>query len=344
MKKILCIYNPELYDRYKKGIYPSHHIYGIAEIEQAGYPVKVIKVKKPWMNLWHVLKEKPSCIYIPFLRRREFKYIFFFKIFRIINVPIIGINHLTQFHETKLSTFYTTMLFKAVDVNFFLSPLNMEESIDLGLMEKEKCKILNWGPDLNFYNKFCNLEGSDGFYISTGKEYRDYFTLLEAFKKIPNETLKIYTCEKHLDYNYSNMRDCIYTNNIDVNIINNDELSFFNLSLITAKSKAIVIPLLENKINYCVGLSSIADAFAFGKAILVTNNSYHPIDVEEEGCGKKIKAGDCISWKETITGLSSEEIISMGKRSKMIGEKRYNMQICGKQIIHEINLIVKDIV
>ena len=42
-----------------------------------------------------------------------------------------------------------------------------------------------------------------------------------------------------------------------------------------ANAKALVCPLLQNKLNYCVGLSTIVDAEGLRKPLIITRNPYH---------------------------------------------------------------------
>lgn len=338
--KICCIYNSELYERYKKGIYPSHHIYGVAEIAKAGYDIKMINVRRPWKNLWNILCEKPDIIYIPFLRRREYKYLFIAKKLHVVRAKIMGINHITQIHGTVISKLFTRFVFSAVDMNFFLSPLNLQESVEEQLMQKNRCLLLNWGPDLDFYDKHCVISTGEE-YVSTGKEYRDYKTLIHAFQNNDNLKLAIYTCSYHVGTDYTSFEGKRYGNNIKFKIVNNDEMSFCELARLSAKSKAIVIPILKEHLDYCIGLSSIADSLALGKAIMVTNNRYHPINVEELRCGCLFAPGNVQDWQK-LADLSSDEIVEMGKNALKLGRERFNMNICGKQIVDVIKNIIDE--
>lgn len=42
-----------------------------------------------------------------------------------------------------------------------------------------------------------------------------------------------------------------------------------------ANAKALVCPLQQNRLNYCVGLSTIADAEGLNKPLIMTRNLYH---------------------------------------------------------------------
>lgn len=42
-----------------------------------------------------------------------------------------------------------------------------------------------------------------------------------------------------------------------------------------ADAKALVCPLRQDKLNYCVGLSTIVDAEGLRKPLIITQNPYH---------------------------------------------------------------------
>ena len=42
-----------------------------------------------------------------------------------------------------------------------------------------------------------------------------------------------------------------------------------------ADAKALVCPLCQDKLNYCVGLSTIVDAEGLRKPLIITQNPYH---------------------------------------------------------------------
>ena len=57
----------------------------------------------------------------------------------------------------------------------------MEETIEGGFTCREKCSVPGWGAYMDFYSK---VDTSDeGYFVSTGKENRDFDTLIQAFRK-----------------------------------------------------------------------------------------------------------------------------------------------------------------
>lgn len=73
------------------------------------------------------------------------------------------------------------LLLKGVRHLFFLSELAMQESIEGKYIQKGKCSVPGWGADMNF---FAQVPVTDnGYFVSTGKEQRDFDMLIEAFRR-----------------------------------------------------------------------------------------------------------------------------------------------------------------
>ena len=68
-----------------------------------------------------------------------------------------------------------------------------------------------------------------------------------------------------------------------------------------ATSHALVCPLRQDRLNYCVGLSTIADAEGLGKPLLITANPYHSDDRISK-CGIKLTTVE--DWIKAIEATS----------------------------------------
>ena len=66
-----------------------------------------------------------------------------------------------------------------------------------------------------------------------------------------------------------------------------------------ARAKAIVCPLRQDRLDYCVGLSTIADAEGLGKPLILTRNPYH----DPQRTFRFNVAQDKEEWKEAILHL-----------------------------------------
>lgn len=274
--RILYIGTPHTYQLYKEGKNPSHWLYGAVEMEKEGHQVIWEKETSSLLNdIKLVHKYNPDLIFIPNLNIRNHLLLLCLKRIGLIKKPIIAYLHHTP-KSGKVSILYSFLL-KALNHCFFLSAKTMEETIQGGYIKPDKCSEPGWGPDMDFYNK---IQKSDGdYFISTGKENRDFDLLIEVFKetKVP---LKIITAQSHGGNDYTDLKKkCASIPNIEVIITENSGNVYPMMVKEMANAKALVCPLRKNRLNYCVGLSTITDAEGLNKPLIITRNSYHDISI-----------------------------------------------------------------
>lgn len=270
--KILYIGTPHTYRLYKEGKNPSHWLYGAVEMEKEGHQVIWEKETSSFLNdIKLVHKYNPDLIFIPNLNIGNHFLLLCLKRISFIRKPIIAYLHHTP-KSGKVSIIYSFLL-KALNHCFFLSAKTMKETIQGGYIKQDNCSEPGWGADMIFYNKIEKSKGD--YFISTGKENRDFELLIEVFKeaKVP---LKIITCKSHAGNIYTDLTEkCKSLSNIEVIITENTGDVYPMMVKEMANAKAIVCPLLQRRLNYCVGLSTIADAEGLNKPLIITHNSYH---------------------------------------------------------------------
>lgn len=232
------------------------------------------------------------------------------------------------FHATPEVGWFGRFLFRRLDYVFFHSPKNMQECFDRRIAVLSKTELLSWGMDIPYYDAFTSPDLHE-FFISTGIENRAYGALLQASRanQIP---LKIVLPERFRGL-YDYMSDCT-----------EDELIYMpdtphlyeDLTALSRRAIAYIIPLNTKMIRYCVGLTSIYEAMALGKPIIVTDNPYHPFDVEDFGIGIKVKEDTPECWAEVLLRLQNEPDLAsrMSKKARWLAEERYNVHECAKQI------------
>ena len=66
---------------------------------------------------------------------------------------------------------------------------------------------------------------------------------------------------------------------------------------------------------------------------------YHPIDVEKEGVGLKVKPSDSQSLVGAVNYLKNnrEQALEMGRKARKLAEVKYNIDVCAKQIMEAID-------
>ena len=272
--KILYIGESKTHELYTQGVVPSHWLYGAVEMEKDGNEVIWCKESSSFLNDMHcVCTSHPDLIFIPNFNIKSHLLLMFLSLCWIVRIPIYAYLHHAPKKGEGLKSFLYKLFLCRIKHIFFLSELSMQETIERGFAKKENCSVPGWGADRNFYER---VKTSDrGYFVSTGKENRDFDILIEAFRRT-GAPLKILTAKSHAGNDYTNLTDkCKDIPNIEVVITENSGSIFPQMLEAMADAKALVCPLRQDRLDYCVGLSTIADAEGLCKPLIITRNPYH---------------------------------------------------------------------
>ena len=89
-----------------------------------------------------------------------------------------------------------------------------------------------------------------------------------------------------------------------------------------AHARALVCPLRKEKMHYCVGLSTIADAEGLGKPFVITRNPYHD---EERVAGFNV-VDTVEDWCKALKGLKVPRV-SAYSMEKAYGQMKSKMNL-----------------
>ncbi len=309
--RILYIGETATHRLYVEGKVPSHWFYGACEMEHDGHEVIWAQEQSGIFNdLKLIQKHRPDIVFIPNLNIHN--HFLLLLIAHIIQNPVYAYLH----HEPQAKRGLKSQLYKfllgGIRHLFFLSKKTMLESVKADLIDEQKCSVPGWGPDMDFYAK---VKTSDnGWFVSTGKENRDFDTLIEAFRRT-ELPLHIITARNH---NGQSNEDIINKvtgiDNIKVTIVDNSPSNYTMMQREMAVSRAIVCPLLRDKLNYCVGLSTITDAEGLGKPLIITDNPYHGTRPDEDGF---IRVTTIEDWVTAIKRISCDRSIAAKSQYSM---------------------------
>ena len=126
--------------------------------------------------------------------------------------------------------------------------------------------ILN-GVDLDFFNPdgIATDDGMPPFIMSQGLSKRDYPTLIRAMQMIPHVTCKI-SAVSAWDKFKAGYEGMDIPSNVHLESHNHPSL----IKNLTAKSRLVVIPLRTDNGMWCAGSTSVLQAQAMGKPVVVT--------------------------------------------------------------------------
>lgn len=347
--RILCAdYGVKTYYRLNKvGIFPSQLLYGAVELEELGYKIDYYQISnnQGFKNVIRDLKQlftlKYDILFLPYIRSKAILIILLLKYLGIYKKPVIGVQH-TTISTHGFNKILQKKIYKKLDVVFFHSHKNMQETIASGFINDEKAQVLHWGVQLSFYDKIkVSKEPDSMFFISTGMENRDFKTLLSGFRNI-NTDLKVFATKRFYCSNYL-IKNTQISPNINIEFVEQKDNTIKELAEKVKQAFCVVVPILEEHCTYCVGHTSMVEAMALGKPIIVTDNPYHPIDVEKENIGIKVKPSDPQSLQNAIRWLQNhkEDAQLMGLKARALSESLYNIDICAKEIANEIHRITK---
>jgi glycosyltransferase involved in cell wall biosynthesis len=219
---------------------------------------------------------------------------------------------------------------------------------DFGVNE-DRIELIEWGADLPSYDiedikKEINTQSQSdcNFVISTGGTSRDYNTLVKAFAEI-NYPLQIYcsgvsaptvdNIPKNVSVHYSHPTE-------------KNTLTFREILAEYDRSYAIAIPLNipPEMADYSnsFGLTSLLDAMAIGKAVVITRNKQIDIDVEKERIGFWVETGDVNGWRQAINYLLEhpDETKEMGRRARYLCETKYNLETFSAKLADSLKKVL----
>lgn len=275
--KILYTGNPPTHDAYIQGLVPSHWFYGAVQMEQAGNTVIWEWERRNFFNdIVHLIKYKPDIVFIPNLNIKNHLLLLLLAWLHVIRTPIYAYLHHAPKLNEGLKTRLCKILLPALKHVFFLSDKSMYETLERGFIGPNKCSVPGWGADRDFYDKVKTAD--NGYFVSTGKENRDFDILIEAFRRT-GAPLKILTAKSHAGSDYTDLKTkCKDIPNIEVILTENSSNVFPMMLEAMAQSKALVCPLRKDRLDYCVGLSTIVDAEGLHKPLIITLNPYHSVE------------------------------------------------------------------
>ncbi len=329
---------------YYKGFMSSRHFYGSIELEKSGkYDIINISLDSRQNLKGHIhnnvmMLKKSDIIFIPYLFVAPFFILAILKHLKIKKKRIIAICHTTMKQGNGIiSKFLYKMIYDTIDIVFFHSQKNMEESINNKSIKPSHARFLYWGDDLEYIDNMYPCLTMEDFFISTGRAKRDYQIIVSAFSN-NNIPLEIYTNKINYDTHYDYLDEIIGKyKNIKVQYLERTNNSTVKLAKRTSECLCVVIPIIKDDINYCVGLTSLIEAMAMSKPVICTYNPYSPIDIEKEGIGLVVDENR--TWEQAINYIYNhrEEAKKMGQKGRKLAEELFNIKKCTEQIKEAIN-------
>jgi glycosyltransferase involved in cell wall biosynthesis len=333
-----------IYKSWKKGEHFGHHLWGVSHLHESGIDVDILPYEK-YAFLDKISRKLKIGGYLDqqlriLFRLSQYDLIYsgninttfllsYLRCLRIFQKPVVSVVHQCLNPNSSRDR----ILVKGNDRLLCLSK-SIKRHIETNFMCKsDKLELFEWGADLLFYDenkqkKQEYTERESTSIMTAGHADRDYDTLIRAFTEI-NFPLRIY-CNEKAAHTISDLPE-----NVTVyggNVLGKHALSPQALIRELDKAYAIAIPLKSP--NILAGLTSLMDAMAIGKAVVMTKNNHIDIDIEKERIGIWVDYKDVKGWQQAISYLLEHphETIEMGKKARYLCDSKYNLESCSSRL------------
>jgi len=360
LKRILILNNysinrveQEINERKK----PSHHLYGVIELEKLGYIITSIETDKnsfifkfgyflsfiPFCNLGDLFLQIKAI-----QKRKEYDIVYalsqdvttflgLLSYFGLYKKPLIALIH-HPILRGRLSSIRKYSTFFSLSGHTYLPALSSIISNQINAITKKDSSFeIKWGPDINYYIQTkvaANQSIKDVDLLAIGRTGRDYATLINAFN---NTNIRVVI---FCDEGNRKVIPIKYTPNIVINWLPLAEsLDYKTIVGFYHQAKIIAIPMFDED-SLC-GLTSITDAIALGKPIIITRNKYVNIDPELNEFGIWVNAYDQNGWQVAAKKILSDNelYLRMCKNAKYSAVSNFNINLFSAsldKIIHNI--------
>ncbi|MBX9879495.1 MAG: hypothetical protein K2Y22_13625 [Candidatus Obscuribacterales bacterium] len=200
-------------------------------------------------------------------------------------------------------------------------------------LKEPKSKALTWGPDKDYYPE--NISNGETI-VAAGRTGRDFLTFAKACAKM-NQPAHILCLQESFSPGIK-VADCV-----EVTVRPDDSfLPFPDLVKIYAKARALAIPLYSA--DHLNGLSSLVDALAMAKPVIMTKNPYIDIDIEALGIGFWVEPNDEEGWTRAIRFFQDnpDKAIEMGKTGRSLVDSGWNSKTFASQIMDIFDWVLNE--
>jgi len=342
----------EVWEEIKEGKKPAHHLYGVDVMAAAGMEIILVPFRKSpfWikMSKWvskipflelgdldqqiSALKMLHQCDVIYSPCQTQTWLLSYLRAISLVRKPIVSLGH-HPFVKGRYSQFRIPFLkwsFAGTDAYPGLSQYVSNEIKQLS--KNTLTKAVFWGPDVNYYN----YQPKFGEYVVvSGRTGRDYLTFGMAASQT-NVPSKIICLKRDYKEAFSS-----FSKNVEITC-NDKAIDYHEMCEIYKNARIIAIPYTYSK-NLC-GLTSLTDALAMGKPIIMTKSEFIDLDIEKEGVGIWVESGDVQGWKNAIEKLFNDTELAekMGRKARELAENGYNYDSFSTEMMNLLRKVTKE--
>jgi glycosyltransferase involved in cell wall biosynthesis len=313
----------------EQGLYPSQHLWGMKEITRfgvepvyfpdntwAGSPSRwkfSVQQLQAWLNSQDCDLIYSACQFNTWLLARM-------RLLGLLRKPLV-----TLVHHPLQSVLQNGAYVAGHDALVFLNESVRTLTAEQHGARLKRSRTLPWGPDLEFFPVPDSQAPSQVDVLAAGKTNRDFKTLIEAAVG-QTWTAQVYCADRNLSGVSEQPSNVTVRSNASGIVLN-----YRQLYEASAQAKVIAVPLIE--VDALAGLTSVLDALALGKPLVMTRNRWLDLDPEGDGFGLTVAPGDVVGWRQAIHRILSDEALRTSMSEAALAKARkLNMTSYAEQL------------
>jgi glycosyltransferase involved in cell wall biosynthesis len=233
--------------------------------------------------------------------------------------------HVTIAHRLsakKKQVFYQWLqVHQQMDAIFVYASTQLEYArAELGI-PNERLRLIHFHVDHRFYRPQGSTRAREEQICAAGLEWRDYPTLIDAVSDETDLTVKLAAASPwSRGVNETEAREL--PAHIDAR-----RYDYHALRDLYAESSLVVVPLYEN--DFQAGITTILEAMAMGKAVIVTRTEGQCDVVIEGQTGLYVAPGAVEDWRETIRRVRKDPALRarLGQRARRWIEENATLDV-----------------
>jgi glycosyltransferase involved in cell wall biosynthesis len=321
---------------WQTGIYPAHHLFGSAYLDQQ---FEVVDVRYRDHDLLargsKLLRHRLGDLGLELratgrARRGSIVYaaqaddvagLAALRSRRLFPIPIVGV-----VHGVRVRGPLGHAAFTGLDHAIALCDSTRAALIAAG-MSPDRVSVVSWGPDLEF-PAFATAPPAapDAPLVSTGKTGRDLDTLLAAIGRT-GIAARIYGDREALARGPAIPAGVEIVDAVPPPPRPNAPSSYAHTVQDLRSAAVIAIPLRNPYPLH--GLTELADAIASGRPVIATRAPYFDLDLEAIGCGWWVAEGDVAGWAAAISEALADRsrLAEMGETGRRWAARNWNARL-----------------
>ena len=333
-----------LWREWEQGVSPSHHLWGVPGLRAAGLEVDVLPYEgRAWLKRlsksvrllgdldqqFRVLRVASQYDVLYCGCQHDALLIGLLRFLGLVKVPtVVTMHHMVN--PLFRSQWMFKLFFGSITSFVCLHQRVAKELTGTFCISPDRVEVIEWGGDADFYAKAAQGEGTPANgqpaagVVAAGRTFRDYGVLIRAVRgsDIP---LHIFCTQ-----------DVYPTEPTSPNIAIHAQAKLSTLKTLLGhyqRAAVVAIPMVDLP-DKLIGLTSLIDAMAMGKPVVMTRNAHIDIDIEKEGIGIWVAPGDEAGWKRALTHLLShpQEAQAMGQRALALVQGKYHIDRFSAQL------------